>query len=390
MYVTVARAGVEVAIIGAGVHGASAGFHLSQGGTSVAVFDSRGPAGGPTGRSSAICRAFYTNAHLAAVARESIQMFANFEDITGGPSGFRQTGFLWIHGEQDETGLDISVPQLGRAGVTVQRLSRDDLAREYPAFNAEAVTSVLWEPGAGYADPVLTTTSLVNRAVELGAKTYLYTSVVSLERSGHGFAIHTDHGDAVQAEKILLAAGPWTRPLAMQVGVELPLTVERHIVAVIRWPGATAMRYGHADLISGHYYCKPEAEDMFCVGPLLAGEPANADSFDENLQTEEGFALSQAVAFRVPILREAVLTGGWASLYDVSPDWQPVIGEIAEGFYVDAGTSGHGFKLAPALGRQVADLVLGRPDPGLAQFHPSRFQTGELLSAGYRGARILG
>lgn len=381
---------VEVAIIGAGVHGASAAFHLSRARTSVAIFDSRGPAGGPTGRSSAICRAFYTNPHLAAVARESIEMFANFEDITGGPSGFRQTGFLWIHGEPDESELDISVPQLGKAGVAVRRLKREDVELEYPEFNSDGITSALWEPGAGYADPVLTTTSLVNRAAEMGAKAHFYSKVVSLKRSGHRFAVSTDRGDVVHADKVLLAAGPWTKPLAAQVGVDLPLTVERHIVAVIKWPGATAMRYGHADLISGHYYCKPEAEDMFCVGPLLAGEQANADSFDENLQADEGFALSQAVAFRAPVLRDAVLTGGWASLYDVSPDWQPVIGEISEGVYVDAGTSGHGFKLAPALGRQVADLIRGQPDPGLAQFHPNRFHSGELLSAGYGGARILG
>jgi glycine/D-amino acid oxidase-like deaminating enzyme len=75
----------------------------------------------------------------------------------------------------------------------------------------------------------------------------------------------------------------------------------------------------------------------------------------------------------------------------VSPDWQPVIGEIAEGVFVDAGTSGHGFKLAPALGRHVADLVtVAGADPGLAQFDPGRFAEDQGLVAGYGDARILG
>jgi glycine/D-amino acid oxidase-like deaminating enzyme len=75
----------------------------------------------------------------------------------------------------------------------------------------------------------------------------------------------------------------------------------------------------------------------------------------------------------------------------VSPDWQPVIGEIAEGVFVDAGTSGHGFKLAPALGRHVADLVTGADvDAGLDQFHPRRFERADALDAGYGKARILG
>jgi sarcosine oxidase subunit beta len=381
----------DVAIIGAGVHGASAAFHLSASGATVAIFDSRGPGGGPTGRSSAICRAYYTNPHLASVARKSIDMFANFEDITGGPSGFRQTGFLWMHGAADEAELDVTVPLLAKAGVQVQRLGPDELQHEHPEFNADGVTSGLWEPGAGYADPVLTTASLIGAAVRRGATTFFYQSATQLERSGGTIVVRTSGGEAVQAQKLLLATGPWTKVLALKLGVDLPLTVERHIVAVIKWPGATAMRYGHADLISGQYYCKPEAEDMFCVGPLIAGEPAHPDAFDENLGTDEGFLLSQAVAFRAPVLRDAVLTGGWASLYDVSPDWQPVIGEIDEGVFVDAGTSGHGFKLAPALGREVADLILGESsDPELAQFHPRRFIDGELLSAGYGAARILG
>jgi glycine/D-amino acid oxidase-like deaminating enzyme len=69
----------------------------------------------------------------------------------------------------------------------------------------------------------------------------------------------------------------------------------------------------------------------------------------------------------------------------------PVLGEIEAGIFVDAGTSGHGFKLAPSWGAHVADLVLGqRPRPELAQFHPDRFRTNNLLHGGYGTARILG
>jgi sarcosine oxidase, subunit beta len=68
-----------------------------------------------------------------------------------------------------------------------------------------------------------------------------------------------------------------------------------------------------------------------------------------------------------------------------------VIGEIAPGIVVDAGTSGHGFKLAPALGRHIADLVTrAEVDPGLRAFDPARFSRGAPLDAGYRDARILG
>jgi glycine/D-amino acid oxidase-like deaminating enzyme len=68
-----------------------------------------------------------------------------------------------------------------------------------------------------------------------------------------------------------------------------------------------------------------------------------------------------------------------------------VIGEIAPGVFVDAGTSGHGFKLAPALGGHIADLVTGAEvDAGLEQFHPRRFEQAGTLDAGFGEARILG
>ena len=382
----------EVAIVGAGVHGSSAAFHLASRGVRVAIFDQRGPAGGPTGRSSAICRAYYTNEFLAGIAARSIEMFANFEEIVGGPSGFRRTGFVWIHGQKDTAELDHAVPKLGRAGVTVERLDAAEIAKRFPVFDVDDDPVAMWEPGAGYADPVLTTTSLLNRAVALGARQFFYSGVIQLQaRRGGGYALTTARGDVVEARRVLLAAGPWTRGLAEMAGVNLPLTVERHIVAIIKWEGASAMRFGHGDLVSGQYYCKPEGDDLYCLGRLLPDEAAEPNSFRETLAADEGSALAQAAVARVPGFSEAKLVGGWASLYDVSPDWQPVIGEIAEGLYVNAGSSGHGFKLAPALGGVVADVVMGgNEDAGVEQFHPRRFARGELLGAGYGDARILG
>lgn len=380
----------DVAIIGAGVHGASAAFHLSSRGVDVALFDQRGPAGGPTGRSSAICRAYYTNEFLGELAKRSIEMLSNFEQVVGGTAGFKRTGFLWFHPARDVADLEKSIPRLRKVGVVVDRLDPAELARDYPQFNLDGVATALWERDAGYADPTLTTSSLINGAVQLGAKTYLYSKVVSLAETTGGYVVQNDQGKAVHATKVLLAAGPWTRQLGLMVGANLPLTVERHVVAVIRWKGAARMPFGHADLVSGQYYCKPEGELMYCLGPLTAAEEADPDAFNEALGNDEAFDLTQASAARVPAFREAELVGGWASLYDVTPDWQPVIGEIADGVFVDAGTSGHGFKLAPALGAVVADMVMGDADPRLSQFHPRRFDAGHTLEAGYGTARILG
>ncbi len=188
---------------------------------------------------------------------------------------------------------------------------------------------------------------------------------------------------------MLIAAGPWTKPLALQVGADLPLTVERHIVATFAWGEAEPVP-AHADLIGGYYF-RPEGDAQFLAGPVHPAEEADPDDFSEPIEEEEIASMADPIMRRVPHLERSEALGGWASLYDLSPDWQPVIGEIAPGVFVDAGTSGHGFKLAPALGEHVAALVTGEDvDPGLEEFNPRRFEEGRPLAAGYRDARIMG
>ncbi len=375
----------DVGIVGAGIHGAAAAFHLVHQGASVAIVERTTPAGGPTGASSAVCRAYYTNRFLAECARDSIAMFEDFETVVGVDAGHRRTGIYYLHPPQDVDGARDSVDRLNGLGVATKLLEGERLAAALPGFDLEGIAAAAYEPHAGYADPHATTNGLFAAALELGATAYLGRSVTGVEPG----ALTLDGGERLACGSILLAAGPWTGPLATMVGADLPLTVERHVVASFRWAGVDPVP-AHGDTVGG-YYLRPEGEDLFIVGPLLPEPQVDPDDYDTQIRSDEIERLAEAIVRRVPRLEGVESTGGWASLYDVSPDWQPVIGQIAPGVFVDAGTSGHGFKLAPALGRHVATMVLGDPtDPGLAEFHPDRFGAGGGLAAGYRDARILG
>jgi glycine/D-amino acid oxidase-like deaminating enzyme len=382
----------EVGIIGAGIHGASVAFHLASRGIKATVFEQVAPAGGPTGRSSAICRAYYTNPYLARIAHGSLDMFRTFGDLSGGREcGFRQTGIVYLHPETDAEALQEAARYMNSIGTRIEVLAPEGVRREFPLFELKEVGIAGWEPDAGYADPVATTAGLLARACELGAKQRLYTRVVGLElRSGGGAKLFLDRGETAEFERLLIAAGPWTKALAARLGADLPLTVERHYVATIRWSDAREMRYAHAD-IAGGYYCKPEGDELYCLGPLTPEPEVDPDDPVRGIDIEESDSLARLATSRIPRLKEAVSTGGWASLYDVSPDWMPVIGEIAPGVFVDAGTSGHGFKLGPALGADVAGLLVGSEvDAGISEFAPGRFSAGRPLAAGYGSAKILG
>lgn len=381
---------VDVGIVGAGIHGVSAAYHLAAGGVTARLFERGAPAGGPTGRSSAVCRGYYTNEFLAVVAHESIDMFRAFREMTGGDAGYRETGLLFLHPPGDEDQLRRSVASLREIGTSIRLYDRAALAAEFPGFAQEGIAFGAWEERAGYADPVSATSALFQAALRRGLRASLHTEAERVEpRAGGGAIVTTSEGERVECARLLLAAGPWTKPLAAQVGSELPLTVERHVVATLAWGAAPRMGFGHADLVGG-YYMRPDGDELFILGPLHPEPQADPDAFDERIAEPELRELGAAVTRRVPALDVAQSRGGWASLYDISPDWQPVIGEVADGVFVDAGTSGHGFKLGPALGRYVASMVTGSPDPGLEQFHPRRFTEGRALRAGYGAARIIG
>jgi sarcosine oxidase subunit beta len=380
----------DVGVIGAGVHGASAAFHLASRGSNVVIFERWTPAGGPTGRSSAVCRAYYTNTFLATAARDSIAMMGRFRELTGVDAGFRRTGMLFLHPPDDVNEVEASAERLNQLGVVTALYDPGRFVQEYPEFNRDGIGVAALERDAGYADPHATTEGLFRRAVDLGAVGRIGVRVVTLEPSERGVIVTSGDGTQTSCGRVLIAAGPWTRPLAAQVGADLPLTVERHVVATFRWAGAEPTP-AHGDLIGGYYF-RPEGEDLYLVGPVHPAPQADPDDFDQEIREDEVRRLADAVVRRVPHLDRSEVQGGWASLYDVSPEWQPVIGEVAPNVFVDAGTSGHGFKLAPALGKHVADLVSRSPelDPRLEDFDPFRFSRGSALPAGYRGARILG
>jgi sarcosine oxidase, subunit beta len=378
----------DVGIVGAGVHGASAARHLAERGVRVAVYERDAPASGPTGFSSAICRAYYTNPFLAKVAHESLDLLSDFGAFTdGGHSDFRRTGALFLHPPEDADAVRQTVRMLGYVGTHVEIIEGTEIDEYFPGLDRSGIALAVTEPDAGFADPVATTQALLAHARRLGADVRPHTRVTAIEPGPTVRVVHDAGHDTV--ERLLVAAGPWTAPLAATAGVTLPLVAERHVVARCAFPSDVTVPHVFADLAEGYYF-KPEPGDQFLLGPLHPTRPFDLDDRIPGIDHGESSELVRAVSKRVPALRDATLTGGWASLYDVSPDWQPVIGKVAENVFVDTGTSGHGFKLAPALGGYIADMVLGHPDAGLDQFHPDRFRHDERLASGYGSARIIG
>ena len=147
----------------------------------MTVIERLAPAGGPTGLSSGVCRAYYTNAFLAEAARDSIRMMLDFEEIgRGHDSGYRRTGFLYLHPPQDAQGVTDNAARLNTLEIRVELHRGDDLARQFSQFALDDIGIVAYEVEAGYADPAGTTAGLMAGAVASGAVLRSHATVQEL------------------------------------------------------------------------------------------------------------------------------------------------------------------------------------------------------------------
>jgi glycine/D-amino acid oxidase-like deaminating enzyme len=134
-------------------------------------------------------------------------------------------------------------------------------------------------------------------------------------------------------------------------------------------------------------YFRPASGDVVLVGTGDYGDPVrHADAMNENIASAFIELQGSQLARRMAAFADGALTASWIGPYDITPDWNPVLGPVEgiKGLHVAFGFSGHGFKLAPAIGLMLAQTVLGEiPEIGLYPYRLGRFATGELLSGSY-------
>jgi sarcosine oxidase subunit beta len=181
----------------------------------------------------------------------------------------------------------------------------------------------------------------------------------------------------------------WANELTEWTGIHVPLAPERH--KVIALEGPQAYTYGmpvYKDLGStGMLYCRSYGGRQMLVSEGTSGETlSEPNNLQGDISMDDVAQLGEQVADRFPSFSEAGLASSWTGVYDVTPDWNPVLGNVPEvsGLVVGFGFSGHGFKLSPAVGRVLAQQALGLPtDVSLLPYSLERFRTGRLLTGRY-------
>lgn len=382
----------DIVIVGGGVIGASTAFNLAnQGAKNVVLLERKAVCSGGTAKSCAICRTHYSIADNRLHAVESLKIFENFNAVVGGSAdaGFRRTGYIILGPEAHrQPMLDVFKAQ-NALGIDTAVLSKEEAHRIHPLLQFDDVDVIGYDTRAGYADPHLTTTAYVDRARELGVAVHTSTPVTGLEIKGKIKRVTTPAG-VIETPTLVLIAGPWTNDLGKMIGVTFPYEISRHKVITLKidspydehWP--TVKDLTTPDKI----YFRPETGGVVLVGTGDHGDPIeDADTLrDDQVDLAHVDRIGALIAHRMPAFANLKYTAGWTGPYDITPDWNPIIGAVPgyDGVFVGVGFSGHGFKMAPTVGESLAQTILGQPvRVSVDGYAPERFAAGKLLHGAY-------
>jgi glycine/D-amino acid oxidase-like deaminating enzyme len=377
----------DVVIVGAGVIGASAAWHLATRGVRrVRVIDRAGhPAAGSTGAATGGFRAQFAtsiNVRLSLLSRDKLKRFG---DEVGADPGYVPAGYLWIAETPDELAAL-------RAGRAVQHeaglheaieLHPDDVPRVQPAIARAGIAGAAFCPSDGFIKPRAILDGYLAAATRLGVDISWGEPVTGfdVDESGRVRAVRTA-SSAVSCGAVVNAAGAWAAAVAQHAGLTLPVVpLRRHLAPTV--PTRVIPPDAPMTLYCGDGFHFRERDGRLLMGwptPGRDGAPFDTGVDAGTLDGIEARKNLKIVAAReVPLDRSAA----WTGLYEMSPDKHAILGPAPKcpNFYFVNGSSGHGVMHAPALGALLAEIITEGQAVSLdaAPLAPDRFTSGRRL-----------
>jgi glycine/D-amino acid oxidase-like deaminating enzyme len=386
-------AGASVIIVGGGILGATTFWELAREDVDVLLLDARSFGGQQTAKSAAIVRCHYSSPMVVRMAVRSRETLRRLPLLLDCEPVYTRTGWLFL---VDETAAPIALANAEmQEAEGLDAVDVDDLQDVLPGVDETGIAYALYEPDSGFADPVATTMAYVEAARRAGGDARESTAVESIEVEGGKIRGVRAGGELLECDALVLAAGPWSAGLAAGAGVELPLEITREQDVVFETAPEPPIPCAVSSQID-RVYMRPapehgEAHVLVGRGFPKEYEHADPDRYDEGVDADFERDVHDRVAARLPRLTGMRPVDGRVGLYDVTPDWHPLLGPVdgVEGFHLAAGGSGHCFKLGPAIGELVAAELLGRKlaYAEIASFSANRFAENRAFASTYGGNR---
>ena len=369
----------SVVVIGGGVIGVSAAFHLAEAGLSDVVLLDSGPLGsGSTCKAAGGVRAMFSDEVNIRLGSRSLDALARFDQHPGQEIDLRRVGYLFLLERPEHVQAMSDAVELQNAlGVPSRMISPEEARSLSPLISTDGLLAAAWSPTDGHCTPESVVLGYAGGARRLGATLLPNCRATAVQvTDGAVTGVTTDRG-VVATDTVVCAAGAWSQQVAAMAGVDLPVTpLRRQVVLTEPVPDLPRDLPMTIDF-STSFYFHGEGRGLL----MGMSDPDERPGF--RLDRSEAWLprLGDAVARRAPRLADVGLASGWAGLYEMTPDHNALIGEArgVRRFLYATGFSGHGFLMGPAVGEVVRDLVLGtRPPVDVTALSVDRLLTDDL------------
>lgn len=381
----------EIVIVGGGIMGLAIAYNLAKhhGVRDIAVVEMGYLCSGASGRNGGGVRAQFSSETNVRLMQESLRICREFASDMKINVWFREGGYLFlVRSEAARKNLEASVKVQNDCGHPTRLLTPREAQRIVPELDVDGVLAASFNPNDAVVFPWPFVWGYAKAAEALGVRVMTFTKVVGFETKGSRItAVRTESvrpdgrleaPDRIETSRVVNACGAWSPEVARMLGVELPNKPHRHEICSSEplkpWLGPLV-----ADLSNGLYFSQSTRGEI--VGGISNHDVP--DGVDMRSSSRFLSLYASALVQTVPILGAVKVLRQWAGCYDLTPDQNPIVGQVdeVEDFYQASGFMGHGFMMAPVMGRLLAQHIAEQTDlPLFSRWSLRRFKEGRLLT----------
>ena len=372
----------DILIIGGGVMGASAAYHLAKrGAKNIVLLEKESHFGtGATGRCAGGVRYQFSTEINVTLSLHSLPMIERFREELGQDPGYHKYGYLLAAtNENIVKEFERNAAMQNRLGVQTELLSGDEVRRRLPLMRFDDALAGTFHHLDGTADPNSIVMGYVNAAQKMGVTALTDAEVIGITVGGGEVrSVKTSLG-GVETRTVLNAAGPWSGLIGSMAGVRIPITPLRRQIFTTNPLREIPEDFPFVIDFAQSLYFHREGEGLL-VGMSNQNEKPG---FDQNVDEDFELVNLEAAIARMPLLEKASRASRWAGLYEITPDAHPVYGGTdVKGFYVCAGFSGHGFMHGPISGKLMSEFILDGKfsSVDVSALDLKRFEEGRLIN----------
>ncbi|MEO8678942.1 MAG: FAD-binding oxidoreductase, partial [Vicinamibacterales bacterium] len=325
------------------------------------------------------------------MVQHSVRVWTVFDAQLGTPASrprawFRQRGYLFLANAATADRLQHRYEEELRAGANARKLTIDDIRAIAPDLRLDDIVFGVLGPDDGYANPREVLAGFRRGAEHAGAE-YLVDEVVAVDREGGRVTgVTLKSGTHISTSLVVNAAGAWAGQLAGLAGLTVPVGPMRQMLFRCELPHQWPYRFPMLIDPGGVHWRHDDPVNAGARDAIILAFTNWAEQPGENLEPDHARwarDFAPAMVRRLPALKDVTNVTGWAGLYEMTPDHNPILGThpSLDGFIFANGFSGHGLMMSPATGKIVSEIVrLGRSETfDIAVFAPDRFERGALI-----------